>query len=559
MEEREKIRRLAFLGLMTALVFVGNYARVMLPVPVGGIPSFTLANILCVLSGLLFGPVGGVASGLGSALYDLTNPAWAAECWITFLTKGAMGLMAGMVVTLGRKGHRDQEASYWRCLAGAAAGCAAYYVLYYLKNFFYSGILVGGLQPAAAAATLVTLIPTSLFNGGLAILVVPPPGPGRPAGPDTQRPDPPQSLMAPTAPARHCRAGAFCRKRSEILGFPLRKGEVCTILKQDFRSLKADPARDGGPAPPLPAAAGLRRRRGPHERRRERDMHFGKRIRILILAGALSLALAAPALAAGYTDLSGSHWAYDTLTKAADLGILQGLGDGRMDPSGTLSWGQFLAMFTRTFASRSYDNALDAGLSWDQAGLQAALSGGLLLPEDGLAVTGGGSLGDPVARQDAALLLARVLPEGAEATHSIWDLWNGTMQSPVDASALTDWSQMDEAHQAAVAALAQAGVVQGRADGSFGYADTLQRADGATLLVRVLDKVDQAHSGEEKAVTFRFVDRTTGQTILPDQKATAMVGQSVSSAADTSGVGYYYEVTPLLQHQHRLRYLHPPL
>ena len=65
MNEKTDVRRVAFLGLMTALVFAGNYARITLPVPVGGIPSFTLANILCVLSGLLFGPAGG------------SPPAWA--------------------------------------------------------------------------------------------------------------------------------------------------------------------------------------------------------------------------------------------------------------------------------------------------------------------------------------------------------------------------------------------------------------------------------------------------------------------------------------------------
>ena len=72
MKQNMSTQRLAFLGMMTALVFAGNYARIIMPVPVGGVPSFTLANILCVLSGLLLGPVGGLASGLGSALYDLT-------------------------------------------------------------------------------------------------------------------------------------------------------------------------------------------------------------------------------------------------------------------------------------------------------------------------------------------------------------------------------------------------------------------------------------------------------------------------------------------------------
>lgn len=174
MKQKMSTQRLAFLGMMTALVFAGNYARIVMPVPVGGVPSFTLANILCVLSGLLLGPVGGLASGLGSALYDLTNPLWAAECWITFLTKGAMGLMAGVAVSAGRRGPEARKATYGRYLLSAVAGCLTYYVLYYLKDFFYNGMLVGGLQPQAAAVTLLALVPTSLFNGGVAVIAAPP-------------------------------------------------------------------------------------------------------------------------------------------------------------------------------------------------------------------------------------------------------------------------------------------------------------------------------------------------------------------------------------------------
>ena len=49
------------LGMMTALVFVSNYLRITMPIAIGGRTSFTLANIMCCLSGLLLGPVGGVA------------------------------------------------------------------------------------------------------------------------------------------------------------------------------------------------------------------------------------------------------------------------------------------------------------------------------------------------------------------------------------------------------------------------------------------------------------------------------------------------------------------
>lgn len=170
-------RRLALLGMLTALTFAGNYARIILPIAVGGNTAFTLGNITCCLSGLLLGPVGGLASGLGAALYDLTNPLYAAECWITFLNKGAMGLAAGLAVraALDRHSGSDRdELTYPQAALGALVGCGAYYVLYFTKCLVYDGLLVGGLPLPAALAVLPLKVPASLFNASVAVLGAPP-------------------------------------------------------------------------------------------------------------------------------------------------------------------------------------------------------------------------------------------------------------------------------------------------------------------------------------------------------------------------------------------------
>ena len=256
-------------------------------------------------------------------------------------------------------------------------------------------------------------------------------------------------------------------------------------------------------------------------------MRIWKRVCALALAALLVLPAAASAQA--FTDLPTTHWAYGDLTLAAELGVVQGLGDGRIDPSGALSWGQFLTMLTRTFAPGEYAAASASGLAWDQAGLQAALNAGLLAGDDPLPVLRGGSLSDPVSRQDAAVLLARALPEGV----SVY----GWQQ--VEASSFTDWNQMDPFHQAAVAALADHGVVSGRTDSSFGCADSIQRADGAVLLMRVLRLVDAVHYGEQKTVTVRAVDAVTGQAILPDQQRNVCVGEPLILLALQMDPGYY--------------------
>ena len=164
------VLRLAVLAMMTALVFVSNYLRVTIPINIGGNTSFTLANIMCCLSGLLLGPIGGLASGLGSMLFDFTDPRFVSECWITFCTKGAMGLGAGLVMLPAQK---REEAGYPRCLTGAILGCVIYYILYFTKSYYYNGLLVEGLQPQVALATLGLKVPASLFNGIIAIVVAP--------------------------------------------------------------------------------------------------------------------------------------------------------------------------------------------------------------------------------------------------------------------------------------------------------------------------------------------------------------------------------------------------
>lgn len=171
MKKTMSVQKLALLGMMAALVFAGNFARITMPLAIAGQTSFTLANIICCLSGLILGPVGGLAAGLGSALFDFTDPRFAAEFWITFINKGLMGLVVGLAA---QRGLKAGELTYRRATAASVLGCVVYYILYFTKSFFYSGILVQGLEPAVAAATLPLKIPASVFNGAVAIIAAPP-------------------------------------------------------------------------------------------------------------------------------------------------------------------------------------------------------------------------------------------------------------------------------------------------------------------------------------------------------------------------------------------------
>ena len=122
-------RKIVFTALMAALTVAGSALRVTLPLDIAGTTSFHLGNIMCALSGILLGPwLGGLASGLGSAIYDIMNPLYISECWITFLTKGAYGLVAGLIIRAGGK-----KFGYVKALLATLAGALTYAALYLAK------------------------------------------------------------------------------------------------------------------------------------------------------------------------------------------------------------------------------------------------------------------------------------------------------------------------------------------------------------------------------------------------------------------------------------------
>lgn len=162
-------KKIVITGLLAALTVVGSALRITLPLEIAGTTSFHLGNIICALSGILLGPwLGGLASGLGSAIYDMTNPLYISECWITFLFKGAYGLAAGLVIRAGKN-----EFGYGKSIIATAAGAVTYAVLYLAKSYFYSGLFLNGLTPDAALLTVVGKLPATIFNAVVAIIFAP--------------------------------------------------------------------------------------------------------------------------------------------------------------------------------------------------------------------------------------------------------------------------------------------------------------------------------------------------------------------------------------------------
>ena len=171
-KETKLLVKLCVAAMMAALVFAGNYMRVKIPVSLGGTTAFTLANILCALAGLLLGPWwGGLAAGLGSAIYDMLDPEYIVEAPITFVTKGMYGLVAGLVLYYLFRNAREK---YGPQLVATICAAVGYMVVYSVKVFFYNGMLIQGL-PGADQCWLLVLskLPATVFNGVVAMAGAP--------------------------------------------------------------------------------------------------------------------------------------------------------------------------------------------------------------------------------------------------------------------------------------------------------------------------------------------------------------------------------------------------
>ncbi len=169
MKQKLTTKKIVLVALMAALTVVGSSLRIKVPAGIVGASAFHLGNILCALSGILLGPwLGGLAAGLGSAIYDIVlDPAYITECWLTFLMKGSYGLIVGLVFHSGKK-----QWSYLKATLASTAGAVTYALLYLFKTYL-TAILVKGLATSAALLAAAEKLPATIFNAAVAIVFAP--------------------------------------------------------------------------------------------------------------------------------------------------------------------------------------------------------------------------------------------------------------------------------------------------------------------------------------------------------------------------------------------------
>lgn len=162
------IKKISIAGIMAAMVFATSWMRI----PPGN-SEFVLhlGNVMCILSGLVLGGfLGGCSAGIGSFLFDLTNPAYISDAPFTLVFKFIMAFTAGKIAHANGKEGLDVR----RNAVAATAGQIAYLVLYLTKKWFYDYLLVDGLDVSAAMVKFIPKATSSAINGVIAVIAAVP-------------------------------------------------------------------------------------------------------------------------------------------------------------------------------------------------------------------------------------------------------------------------------------------------------------------------------------------------------------------------------------------------
>ena len=152
---------IALTGLMGALVLVGTYLNIPIPV-LGDRTMLSLGNVFCILSGFVLGPVyGGFAAGVGSFIFDITG-GWASSAPFTLVFKFLMAFVCGIIA----RGGDQTKKKLSRLILAAVAGSLTYSALYLSKSYIEAVLL--GNSAGAVKMLMITKGSISLTNAIIA-------------------------------------------------------------------------------------------------------------------------------------------------------------------------------------------------------------------------------------------------------------------------------------------------------------------------------------------------------------------------------------------------------
>ena len=156
---------IVMVGVMAAIVFVLTYfVKIQIPTPTGPV-MFKTANIFILLSGLLLGGVrGGLAAGIGSMIYDLLDPAYVTESWVTFIRFFLVAFICGVIAYARKSNGENKVQNIIAAAVGAFSSVALYAIQCVVK------LMITGSSFSAAFVARLPKLSVSAINAVIALV-----------------------------------------------------------------------------------------------------------------------------------------------------------------------------------------------------------------------------------------------------------------------------------------------------------------------------------------------------------------------------------------------------
>ncbi|MBO5408864.1 MAG: S-layer homology domain-containing protein [Clostridia bacterium] len=173
--------------------------------------------------------------------------------------------------------------------------------------------------------------------------------------------------------------------------------------------------------------------------------------------------LTSVAFAATFTDFDAAHWAYPYVDELVANGVVNGYEDGSYRPDANVTRAELAKLLSVQFGTsveKTYTDVLEDQWYYDYVTASGSyfITGTEFYPNT------------PATREEVA--------------YAIYASKN--IKSATAPATFTDAADISEAYQAAVAAVAESGIITGYPDGSFAPKNNITRAEVATVLSRAI-------------------------------------------------------------------------
>lgn len=191
-----------------------------------------------------------------------------------------------------------------------------------------------------------------------------------------------------------------------------------------------------------------------------------------IVGVVLSSALIMNATAFAFSDLTQNHWAYNNVMNMYERGVVSGFNDNTFKPDDALTRVQFITMAVKSLEIEDNSFEMQFNDLTNHWGAEYIKIAGYAMCDNEDAFRPD----EEALREDVAMAIVK-LNKLENAEYSLSTLDN-----------FSDKESISESRKKYVAIAVENGYMNGNADGTFSPKKALSRAEGATVLLKMLDK-----------------------------------------------------------------------